>query len=284
MIYGHENTIKQLMDLKPEKLSSAYSFLGVQGLGKFLVASKFARKVLCDNFEPCEKCPNCLTKNLGNHPDYVVLPDEDERKSIKIEEIREVTQKLSLRPYKAKRKVCVLDNFDLATHDAQNSFLKTLEEPSGQTTIILIIEKMENILPTILSRCQVIKFLPFSKSEMLEFAKQNRIDINNELDIINLSFGRPGRLLNFSKNKETIADLRELVGAKSISEIFSKIKNLNDDKVNEVLDNLLAIKYTENSRRKSNNIEKILEYKKLAKANVSKKLLLENLLLELIEK
>jgi len=162
MIMGHQKQwrfLKQSVELN--KLSHAYLFCGEERLGKKRIALEFVKLINGENF------------GLG-HPDLILI--EPERGEIKIAQIRELIQKLSLKPYSALFKVALIDQAHLMTKDGQNSFLKTLEEPKGRTLLILITEAPERLLPTIPSRCEIIKFSPVKEVEIKSYLRENLSD------------------------------------------------------------------------------------------------------------
>lgn len=144
--------------LKNDRLSHAYLFAGPRGAGKREMAIELAKALYCEqeSHDSCNQCANCRRIQHGNHPDvYLVEPDGG---SIKISQIRELQRQFSFRSSEGNRKIYILDQADTMTVQAANSLLKFLEEPSSQVTAILLTEKIHAMLPTILSRCQLITF------------------------------------------------------------------------------------------------------------------------------
>ncbi len=144
--------------LKNGRLSHAYLFTGPRGAEKREMAVQLAKALYCEQEEDdsCEQCANCRRIQHGNHPDvYLIEPDGG---SIKISQIRELQRQFSFRSSEGNRKIYILDQADTMTVQAANSLLKFLEEPSSQVTAILLTEQIHAILPTILSRCQLITF------------------------------------------------------------------------------------------------------------------------------
>jgi DNA polymerase III subunit delta' len=147
-----------------QRLSHAYLFRGPAGVGKKQAALALAAAINCANpanQDACEVCPSCRKFRSGNHPDFLtVFPDGA---AIKIKQIRALRQNLDFPPHEAQRRVVLLADVHTMRREAGNSLLKTLEEPPAHTILILTGSEAGAILPTILSRCQVIPFfaLPY---------------------------------------------------------------------------------------------------------------------------
>jgi DNA polymerase-3 subunit delta' len=144
-----------------QRLAHAYLLVGPQDSGKTQTALRLAQLVNCESGkdQPCEECPACRKIASGNHPDVHVLGN-DEMDSIKIEEIRFLLSRAHLMAYEGRTKVFIIRNIELMTLEAANALLKTLEEPAGNTLMILTTSVPEANLDTIKSRCHVVKFFP----------------------------------------------------------------------------------------------------------------------------
>ena len=156
-IIGHERQKDFLRrTLANNRLAHAYLFEGPAGIGKRLTALALARAVFCTNGNGCGECPPCRKIDHNNHPDLQIV--EPDGKQIKIEQIRELQKTLSFKPVESSRRICLIDQADKMNQAAANSLLKTLEEPSAETLIILLASQPEALLPTVLSRCQRLPF------------------------------------------------------------------------------------------------------------------------------
>lgn len=146
------------------RVAHAYIFEGEKGAGKQDISKTFAKSLLCEaltaGYKPCEKCRNCKRISSGNHPDVHLI--ERDGLSIKKEQIKSLQEEFSKKSVEADRKVYMIADADKMSVGAANSLLKFLEEPSADTVAILMTEQLQRILPTILSRCQVISFKPLS--------------------------------------------------------------------------------------------------------------------------
>jgi DNA polymerase-3 subunit delta' len=110
--------------------------------------------------EACGSCPSCKKLAAGNHPDLHLLQPLPDKRDISIEQVRELQQMLSLRPFEAKRKACLIEPAERMSIGAANSLLKTLEEPPGHGLLILLTNQADLLLPTVRSRCQHLRFAP----------------------------------------------------------------------------------------------------------------------------
>ncbi len=153
---------------RKQRLAHAYLFIGPSGIGKGETALGIAKMVNCEDEAEemfCGVCPTCAKIDSGNHPDVYTI-DNGYGESIKIEEIREVLSRNKLRAFMAAKKVFILKNIENLTLDGANAFLKTLEEPSADSLLLLTTSVPEKNLDTIRSRCHMIHF-PSMSSEHL---------------------------------------------------------------------------------------------------------------------
>lgn len=146
--------------LRTGKTAHAYLFHGIEGCGKRLTALAFMEAIFCNRDEGCGRCPSCLKMAALHHPDLHII--EPDGAFIKIDQIRELQRELALRPYEAPKKGCIIDGADRLHPAAANALLKTLEEPPGEAVLILIAENLAAVMPTILSRCQQLRFAPMT--------------------------------------------------------------------------------------------------------------------------
>ena len=191
--FGHQ-AVKSILNkqIAIQKFPHAYLFAGPKGIGKKTLALEFAKKVLG-------------AENLSNHPDFAVL---DEPGEIVMETMLDFISRLSYKPFLAQKKIAVINNAQNLNLQSGNALLKTLEEPSPSTIIILLADS-SRLLPTIVSRCQALNFHPFSKKQLADFAEKNHLQITEP--IVDLSFGSPARLKKLSQDKEFLQNEEEAV-------------------------------------------------------------------------
>lgn len=186
--------------VKHKKIVNGYIFSGTGKSQNYKYAKKFAKMILCmeDENGYCDKCKSCMMFNDDNHSDYYEL-NKDKSESIKIDEIREMQEKIIEKPITSKKKVYIINNSENMTKEAQNCLLKTLEEPPDFVTIILVVNNENNILTTIKSRCSKVVFTEEDKEEFTEeerarydalekifgnVEKYLSIDLLNKIDVL----------------------------------------------------------------------------------------------------
>ena len=222
-IIGHESIKKFLQtSVANQGLSHAYLFYGPAKVGKTLTARLFARTVLCNNYKnfsfteknnqsltmPCGTCSACSQFEKGIHADFHVVEREENDKtgklksSISVLQIRELTEKISKRSFQNSYKIIIIPEAHLLNQEAANCLLKTLEEPSPRTIIILISPSKELLLPTILSRCQQMKFLAVRREEIYDYLLKQGANHSEALEFAGVSEGRPTVAMNFFSHPE----------------------------------------------------------------------------------
>lgn len=153
-----------------DRLAHAYCFVGPDGIGKKKTAINFAKLLLCDApaaSDSCGMCPSCRKIDSLSHPDLQwVSPDGN---FIKIDAVREACRRLNLRGFESSRKVLIVDDAHALNEESSNALLKTLEEPSQHTVIILIARSLRSILSTIASRCQRVVFSALKEDDVYSF-------------------------------------------------------------------------------------------------------------------
>ncbi|MCA1926831.1 MAG: hypothetical protein LDL13_01455 [Calditerrivibrio sp.] len=172
MIYGHDKYIKYFEDIiKNNRFVNGYIFHGIGGIGKKKFAIEVSRVALCQNnssFNEDCSCGSCNLIKKGVHPDLIeVLPYKD-RKSIGIDNIREITDTVYFSSFMGCYKFYILDNFHEMSIEGCNAFLKTLEEPGENVVFFIITDNINRIIPTIKSRCLQLRFGRLKNDDMLK--------------------------------------------------------------------------------------------------------------------
>lgn len=302
-----------------QRIGHAYLFVGPEGIGKKTVSDIFVRGLLCKSqgHRPCDLCRSCKQFNSGNHPDIYRITREN-RQSIGVDQIRGMLEGIRLKPYESDRKIYIIEDAHTMTVQAQNALLKTLEEPPGFTTLILLADRSQGLLPTVLSRCQMFRMQRLTKNEVCSvIVKHLALPVDKALLFASLSDGIPGKGLQLAGSKE-FNDVRD-----EVLEFLAGIPEMNDmekmgyrdlfikhkDKIDVVVDimmlwfrDVLACKEAGNSslivnldklpllkgqaslytiKRISNAIEKIEQSRRMLKGNTNYQLTIENLLLSL---
>lgn len=178
----------------------SYILVGPKGIGKRTLSLVLAKSLVCEkkSFDACNECNRCKAIDKVTYPDVRIIfpiapnssegviadcqkeygygktrPDSPSNGSISIDRIRELKYEMGFQPISGKRRVIIIIDADKMTNEAANSFLKTLEEPQGQTSFILTTERSSALLPTIRSRCQIIRLFSIPKEAIADFLINN---------------------------------------------------------------------------------------------------------------
>ncbi|MHB1325553.1 MAG: DNA polymerase III subunit delta' [Thermoleophilia bacterium] len=143
--------------------SHAYLFHGPKGVGKYNAALKFAAALCCEN-DGCGECPSCEKAARGVHPDVEVIAPVGA--FITVDQVREINRNLNLRPHESQARVFIIRGAGRFNAESANAFLKSLEEPPSFVFFLLLADRLDNILPTIVSRCQTVRFSPVPAAEI----------------------------------------------------------------------------------------------------------------------
>jgi DNA polymerase-3 subunit delta' len=171
-ILGHERQVEVLKRaLERDRLHHAYLFVGPDGVGKRTVALSLALAIHCTqgDHDSCGQCENCHRIRDGNHPDVRVIGPEANKREISIQQMRGLQRLLEFRSYSGKKKVAIIDPAHQMNYHAQNSLLKTLEDPPGDALIILVANSTGSLLSTVLSRCLRLCFAFLPVGEVAGF-------------------------------------------------------------------------------------------------------------------
>jgi DNA polymerase-3 subunit delta' len=164
MVVGHQWAIDLLLNgLALGRVSHATLIVGPSNIGKTTLARLFAQALNCTGSPiPCGECLSCRKIVSGNHPDVRILDTPDE--ALKINEVRDLQRELALSPHEGRWRIAVLSDFERATLEAANALLKTLEEPPAHVVLILTAAETGGLLPTIVSRCQILSLRPLPRA------------------------------------------------------------------------------------------------------------------------
>ena len=174
-IRGNTPLVEQLRRSAASGRSShAYLFLGGAGAGKRLIANTFAKALQCEGEKrPCDSCKSCHAFNHGNHPDVIYFQPLKNGKTYTIEDVREqLLETVDLKPFQYEKKIYIIEKADTLNIQSQNALLKTLEEPPAHVVFLLLAERAETFLPTILSRVVVMKIRPLSAETIADYLMQ----------------------------------------------------------------------------------------------------------------
>lgn len=300
MIVGHNKNLQYLKDIVNRgNYSHAYLFSGPDRTGKTKVAEYFAQSLLCEQTTddaPCGKCSSCKLFGAGNQPDFLFYDGYD---NLNVEEVRELVHFLELKPYQSPMKVAVIAHVERMSTSAANSFLKTLEEPAPNTLIILTSENSSNLLPTIVSRTQVVGFGFVPTGEIQNhIANTCKVASDRAEDISNFSAGKIGLAIELAENPGKMDEIRlflknflTAMTSRSYSERLLEAEGIADmkDRAMEFLsyaENYYQTKIgSEITDKKellkiATQLDKIAQSKEYILKNVNLRLVLESLLLQ----
>jgi DNA polymerase III subunit delta' len=205
----------------------AYLFTGPPALGRRTLALRFAQALNCPTPVapgiPCGKCRDCRQIAAMQHPDLTIVQAEAEGGTLKVDQVREARRTLVLKPYQAKYRVALFLRFQEANDNAANALLKTLEEAPSYAVLILTADNPEQLLPTIVSRCEVLRLRPLKVEEVLKDLESRGIESGRAKLIAHISGGRFGyaqRLLEDDSllgwREERLNDLQTLISASRV--------------------------------------------------------------------
>jgi len=226
------------------RIPHAYIFDGIEGIGKYTTAAAFAKLLLCKNpqseisnlksqiYDSCGKCPSCLAFEADSHPDFhhvykeliKLNSDAHKRKrqaiDLPVDVIREfLVEKVQLKPSFSESKVFVVSEAEKLNPEGQNLLLKTLEEPPNKSFIILLCTKLDDLLPTTKSRCQIVHFGPLSEEKIIEYLAAEGVQKQETKFWARLTGGSLGQSELFSKLEPSFYEIK-----KELIERFSRFQ------------------------------------------------------------
>ncbi len=230
----------------------AYLFAGPPGLGRRTLALRFAQALNCptplEAGVPCGQCRDCKQIAAMQHADLSIIeptikdpgsPKElipHPNGEIRISQIRELQKKLNLKPYQSRYRVLIFLRFQQANVEACNALLKTLEEAPSYAVLILTADNPEQLLPTIVSRCEVLRLRPMRIEEVMQELERRGVESGRAKLIAHLSGGRFGYALRLLEDdsllgwrEERLNDLQSLISASRV-EKFAYADKLSKDK------------------------------------------------------
>ena len=246
-LLGHEWAVDMLRQhAAHDEIRHAYLFCGPPGLGRRTLALRLAQALNCTKplapGVPCGLCRDCKQIDAMQHPDMNVIQALDgdnlpkEGGTLKVDQIREVQRSLSLKPYQAKYRVALFLRFQEANDNAANALLKTLEEAPAHAILLLTADTPEQLLPTIISRCEILRLRPLPIEAVVADLIYRGVDEERARLLAHISGGRPGyarRMVDdvtlLEKRDERLNDLQTLLPAARV-EKFSYADKLSKDK------------------------------------------------------
>lgn len=238
-IVGHENIIEHLKkSIQAGKVSHAYIFHGETGMGKKELALAFAKTLQCEEGKStsCNKCKSCLQADTNNHPDIIQVTHE--KASIGVDDIRlQINADIQVKPYNSPYKVYIIDSAEKMTEAAQNALLKTIEEPPQYAVLLLLVNNISSILPTILSRCLKMDLKPVDKQRIKSFLmEQHQVPDYMAEVAANFSGGNIGKAIKYASSeefeqlKEDVLHVLKYIDEMEFYEVISGLKTLSSGK------------------------------------------------------
>lgn len=240
-LVGHEWAVDMLKKhIGNGTTRHAYLFAGPPGLGRRTLALRFAQALNCqtplDAGIPCGQCRACKQIEAMQHADLTVIEAETEGGTLKVDQIRETRRTLTLKPYQSNYRVAIFLRFQEANDNAANALLKTLEEAPSYAVLILTADNPEQLLPTIVSRCEVLRLRPLRVEDVSRELELRGFETGRAKLIAHISGGRFGyarQLIEsealLEKREERLNDMQSLIAASRV-EKFAYADKLARDK------------------------------------------------------
>ena len=240
-VYGHDWAVEYLREgIEYNRTRHAYLITGATSIGKMTLARAFAMTLNCAAempVRPCGVCRSCKLLHSGNHPDLLYAETDPNTGALKIDTIRALIGRIVMKPYESRWRIAILEHFDYAQGPAQDALLKTLEEPPPQAILILLATATEKLLPTIVSRSQVIALRPVAAAVIQKvLLTQYAVEEEQAALLARLSGGRIGWAIAAAQNSTRLdqrneaIDLLDSILRMNRSERFAIADQLSEDK------------------------------------------------------
>jgi DNA polymerase III delta' subunit len=204
--------------LKQGRMPNGLLFWGPEGVGKRFTAFELAKAVNCTSgsFDACDACLSCRKVTSGNHPDVKVVAPTGKTRIINVETIETITELCAYRPFEGNWRIVLIQDVDRMNESAQNHFLKTLEEPPSKTAFVLQTAYPNRLLPTIRSRCQLVRFgtlQPATVSSIVQ--REHQLDVVTADALAAVAGGQVSRALDLvtTNKRQAVLEMAGRLGA-----------------------------------------------------------------------
>lgn len=273
----------------------SFMFTGIKGSGKRHLAIDVVKNVLCKHSPACNSCEDCIRIDKNSHPDLLLIEPQEDDREIKIESIRNLSKSLSFSSAEGGKRVVLIDEAHRMNKNSANALLKTLEEPPKDTSFILLSSNFQRMLPTIISRCEIVRFAPMSREKMASI-----LNIPEDHPFIPYTAGSISALSFFIANADVIdrliAFLKDPVDSyETISQLSSSIMDaVSVSTKPQELENLeyiismimcSMIERYEHTQNQSiyTSIEELKKISRMLYTNTPYSIVIENILLEVAQ-
>jgi DNA polymerase-3 subunit delta' len=207
-LIGHEWAIKLMQEhIQHEVVRHAYLFTGPTGIGRRTLALRFAQALNCSSplspGTPCLVCRTCSQIQRMEQVDFHIVRKPEDRTEIIVDQMRELQYLLMLSPHESRYQMALILNFEQSSDEAQNAFLKTLEEAPKKAILLLHAASPESLLPTIVSRCEIIRLRPLSIEDLAnKLINLRNLTPEKANELAHISAGKPGLAIAYLENSE----------------------------------------------------------------------------------
>jgi len=239
-VVGHEKIIEHFQNaVRLDKISHAYILSGEDGAGKSLLAHLFSMTLQCEKkgISPCGECTLCRQAESHNQPDIIWVTHEKPG-SIGVEDIRaQVVGDMQMKPYHSPYKIYIIDEAEKLTVQAQNTLLKTIEEPPEYGIVIFLTTNADGFLPTILSRCVVLQLKPATNEAVARYLVET-VQIPDYKARLCAAFaqGNVGKAVRYA-SKESFDEMRQ-----HVFQLLKSISDMQESRIYETVGELTAYK------------------------------------------